>query len=112
MARAETRPPQHVQIAEQQGISLHEWAGITANSRTDLVFLERNVNGQTNGDLLQTHLMPFVQRIFGGVHLCILQDDNAAPHRAAQVQRLKHQLGMRTLRWPSRSPDMNPFEHE
>lgn len=103
--------PQHVQIAEQQGISLHVWAGITANSRTDLVFLERNVNGQTYGDLLQTQMMPFIERTFGGAQHCILQDDNAAPHRAAEVQRLKHQLGLRTLRWPSRSPDMNPIEH-
>ena len=33
------------------------------------------------------------------------------PHRAAAVKLVKQQLQLRTLRWPSRSPDMNPNEH-
>jgi hypothetical protein len=33
------------------------------------------------------------------------------PHRAAAVQLVKQQLQLRTLRSPSRSPDMNLIEH-
>ena len=108
--RQELRP-QHVQVAERQGASLHVWAGISWNAKTELVFLDRNVTANTYADLLQSHLLPFVHREYGGPANCILQDDNAAPHRAAAVQQYKQQLQLRTLRWPSRSPDMNPIEH-
>lgn len=103
--------PQHVQIADQQGVSLHVWAGITLTSRTELIFLERNVNAERYGALLHDHLMPFIHRTFNGPEHCLLQDDNATPHRAAFVEQMKRQIGLRSLRWPSRSPDMNPIEH-
>ena len=102
---------EHVQFSERQSASLHVWAGISINSRTELVFLDRNVTAQHYGELLQQHLMPFINSKFGGTQNCILQDDNATPHRAAAVTQLKQELGLQTLRWPSRSPDMNPIEH-
>ena len=102
---------QHLQMTEHQGPSLHVWAGISFSGKTELVFLEGNVTANSYADLLQNHLVPFVNNEFGGPSNCILQDDNATPHRAAAVQHLKQQLGLRTLSWPSRSPDMNPIEH-
>lgn len=101
----------HVQAFERQAASLHVWGGISFNGKTELVFLDNNVTGNTYADLLQRHLVPFVLREYNGPANCILQDDNAAPHRAAAVQLRKQQLQLRTLRWPSRSPDMNPIEH-
>ena len=103
--------PDCVQIHESQSVSIHVWAGIALNGRTELVVLDRNVTGETYAQLLQDHFIPFADAKFGGVQHCILQDDNATPHRAASVQRLKEEVGIRTLRWPSRSPDMNPIEH-
>ena len=103
--------PENVQVDERQAPSLHVWAGISLRGKTELVFLERNVTGDTYGRILQTHLLPFMNRTFGGTANCILQDDNAPAHRAAAVQQLKEQMEIRTLRWPSRSPDMNPIEH-
>ena len=102
---------QHVQPTQQQGASLHVWAGITLTGKTELVVLNRNVTGERYAELLESHLLPFATRIYGDTANWILQDDNAAPHRAAVVTRLKEHLGIRTLRWPARSPDMNPIEH-
>lgn len=102
---------QHVQAADGQGPSLHVWAGISLHRRTQLVFLDRNVNAATYADLLQTDIRPFMETELNGTENSILQDDNAPPHRAASVLQLKEELGIRTLRWPSRSPDMNPIEH-
>lgn len=102
---------QNVQCADTQSASVHVWAGITLHSRTELVFLDANVDANVYAQLLQTNLLPFVNAAFGGVANCILQDDNAPPHRAAAVTQLKEQLQLRALRWPSRSPDMNPIEH-
>ena len=69
------------------------------------------MNGQTYADLLQRHLMPFIETTFGNAQNCILQDDNAPAHRSAVVAEKKRELGLRTLRWPSRSADMNPIEY-
>ena len=101
--------PDCVQVNESQGISIHVWAGIALNGRTELVVLERNVTAETYAEVLQQHFVPFTTSKFGGLQNCILQDDNAPRHRASSVQQLKEQLGIRTLRWPSRSPDMNPI---
>ena len=102
---------QHVQPTQQQGASLHVLAGITLTGKTELVVLNRNVTGERYAELLEDHLLPFATRIYGDTANLILQDDNAAPHRAAVVTRLKEHLGIRTLRWPARSPDMNPIEY-
>jgi len=103
--------PECVQAHEAHVASIHVWAGITLHGKTDLVILEQNVTAQTYGQLLEQHFVPFANSAFGGLQHCILQDDNAPPHRAAAVRHLKEQLGIRSLRWPSRSPDMNPIEH-
>lgn len=103
--------PQHVQCTERQSASVHVWAGIALHAKTELVFLDANVNANSYAELLQARLLPFVNAAFGGVGNCLLQDDNAPPHRAAAVTQLKEQLQLRSLRWPSRSPDMNPIEH-
>ena len=103
---------QHVQATnQQQGPSVHVWAGITLAGKTKRVVLNSNVTGERYAELLQTHLLPFATRTFGDVANWILQDDNAPSHRAAVVTQNKEHLGIRTLRWPSRSPDMNPIEH-
>nr|CDJ85919.1 putative DNA-mediated transposase [Haemonchus contortus] len=38
-------------------------------------------------------------------------DDNARPHRTAQVEELLAQEDIRRMEWPARSPDLNPIEH-
>ena len=103
--------PECVQNRDSHSPSVHVWAGIAWNGKTELVVLQHNVTGQTYGELLEEHFVPFASTVFGGMQNCILMDDNAPPHRAAAVRQLKEQLGIRTLRWPSRSPDMNPIEH-
>ena len=44
--------PQHIQEHEHLTPSLHAWAGISFNGKTELVFLDANVTANTYADLL------------------------------------------------------------
>lgn len=84
-------------------------ASISMDSRTNLLVLERNLNGHTYAYLL--HRVPFIERTFRNVKNCILQNDNAPSHRPTVVTEKKQELDFRITRWPSRSSDMNTIEH-
>ena len=68
--------------------------------------LRRTVTGATYIETLQRFLqtpnLPPDWRV---------QDDNARPHRARIVTEFKQATGIRSIDWPSRSPDLNPIEH-
>ena len=60
------------------------WAGISATAKTDLVFIEGNLNAQRYiNKVLTTHVLPFLRQM--PVANTIFQDDNARPHRARIV---------------------------
>lgn len=96
------------------------WAGITANQRTDLVFLDQGVGqggrrrrqGLTAqryiNTVLQPVLVPFVQQRPG----TLFMQDNARPHVARVSLNFLQQNGVQLLdNWPSMSADLNPIEH-
>ncbi len=38
-------------------------------------------------------------------------DDNAPPYRSYEATACKELMGLRTIKWPARSPDLNPIEN-
>ena len=92
------------------GGSVHVWAAIWSNGRSEIVILDRNVNGaryiQTLEDFLETSGPEL-----GDPATWFFQDDNAPAHRAAEVTEFKRNQGLRSLPWPACSPDLNPIEH-
>ena len=42
---------------------------------------------------------------------CICQHDNTRYHVSQQVQTKLHELGVKLLEWPAKSPDLNVVEH-
>ena len=102
----------HVPSVEYGGGSIHVWGGICKGGRTSLVILRKAVNGAAYIDVLQNHLIPFAVETFGGLGQCHFQDDNAlAAHRAILVRTFKERVGIQSIPWPARSPDLNPIEH-
>ena len=92
------------------GGSIMVWAGISANEKTELVFVE---NGSLTAarwidEFLHYHVIPF--SIFAGENFIFMQD-NARSHTARCVSDFLDEVGIVSLGWPSCSPDLNPIEH-
>ena len=94
------------------GGSVHVWAAITRSSKSQLVILRQTVNKDSYKVVLKDYLLPWATANLGDSQRdWKLQDDNVPPHRARDVEEEKRRLGVRTIPWPSRSPDLNPIEH-
>ena len=98
------------QIAHGGG-SVHVWGAICRTGRSALLILRSSVNGLTYKQVLEQQLLPWAEQHFGPANSWWLQDDNAPPHRASLVKAFKASVGIRSIPWPSRSPDLNPIEH-
>jgi len=91
------------------GGGLMVWGGISLRHRTDLVFIQGNLNGiRYRDEIVQQHVIPFMNRHGPGM---ILQQDNAPAHRAIVVRNHLQAANMDVLPWPAVSPDMAPIEH-
>ena len=69
------------------------------------------IKGTMTGERhLNEILLPIVVPLARDENL-IFQDDNVRPHRSATVISTATRLGLETLDWPARSPDLSPIEH-
>ena len=85
------------------------WAGISFNTRTDLV----NVPGRMNAaryieDILANHVVPAGALIDPRF---LFQHDNARPHIAGQTIQFLRDHQIPVMVWPALSPDLNPIEN-
>lgn len=92
------------------GGSVMVWGGISLNARTELLPVH---GGALNSEryireILSEHVVPFAPYI--GDNFLLMQD-NARPHVAHIVNEYLEEVGVETLNWPARSPDINPIEH-
>lgn len=59
--------------------------------------------------ILQTQLLPAAQRMYGKDWR--LQQDNDPKHTSRVAKEFIAQNGIKTMDWPSNSPDLNPIEN-
>lgn len=92
------------------GGSVMFWGGIQYDARTELVVIPRPALTAQRyvTDILEEHVVPFAP--FVG-HQFQLMHDNARPHSAAAVRGYLREVGIRSMEWPPKSPDLNPIEH-
>ena len=86
------------------------WAGISAAAKTDLVFINRDLNSQRYIDkVLTPHVLPFLCQML--VADPIFQDDIARPHRACIIDDFLCVSNVNRMDWPTISPDLSCIEH-
>ena len=109
------RKERHVQITVKprvayQGGGVMVWPGISATAKTDLEFIDGNLNGQRYIDeVLTPHVLLFLRQM--PVADPIFQDDNARIHRARIVDDFLRINSVNRMDWPAMSPDLSCIEH-
>lgn len=94
-------------------ISVMFWGCFWQNELGPLIALPKGrIDSSVYGGILEEHVFPFylaVQGVLGDDPW--LMEDNCRIHRSAVITALKDELGIRSLEWPSYSPDLNPIEN-
>ena len=86
------------------------WGCFVKNRLGPLVVLDGKITGEVYKNLLENHLLTFVESLDENVAFTF-QDDNAPVHRANLVLAWKEDNLISSLPWPAQSPDINQIEH-
>lgn len=73
----------------------------------EMTILTSTVNGQVYIEILDTFLIPLIEKKFGDD--VIFQDDNASWHRAKIVKAFLQERHINSMTWPANSLDLNPI---
>src|SRR5215212_3941623 len=85
------------------------WGCFTRFGVGPLVRLEGRLAAKDYINLLEMHLMPFLETL--SEETFTFQDDNAPIHTAKKTSKWKLDSNIPCLPWLPRSPDINPIEH-
>lgn len=99
-----------LQPTVQKSDGVMVWGCFCKNRMGPLVLVEGRMTAMTYTQLLETHLLPFLDAV--GRNTYLFQDDNAPIHMARRMKEWKQEnLNDSWLPWPAQSPDLNPIEH-
>lgn len=106
---------QRVATRKQAPAAVMVWAGVTAEGRTPLVFIEQGVkvNQEVYREkVLNDALLPWARKQFGS-RPWTFQQDSAPSHKARATQQFLRDSVPRLIssqEWPPFSPDLNPMD--
>ena len=101
---------QYVHERDRYGPGVMVWAGIMYDGRTPLHIFER---GSVTSHRYCTEIILDSVRLFRGAvgPDFLFMDDNARPHRSAEVSDTLASEDIVRMQWPANSTDLNPIEH-
>ena len=85
------------------------WAGILLLGKTKLFITNKTIDSTLFTCILGDYLLPYAHATYGEDF--ILQQDNCPVHKSTYTNEYLHDMGIETLKWPSKSPDLNPIEN-
>lgn len=86
------------------------WGCISHNGIGTFTQVEGNINSRKYIDILDENLWPVLARHFPNNDY-LFQEDNAPVHTSNETKRWKEQNNIKSLNWPSQSPDLNIIEN-
>ncbi|PJE77336.1 hypothetical protein CI610_03746 [invertebrate metagenome] len=86
------------------------WGCITYFGVGTIIPVDGNINSRKYISILDENLWPVIVRHFPNTPW-ILQEDNAPSHVSRETTEWKNNNNIRTLPWPSQSPDLNVIEN-
>ena len=86
------------------------WGCFTWESLRPLVRAEGTINSQKYIDILNTHLIPFMEGLRGEIIEHEFQQDNATVHTSKLTKTFFDDSDINLMKWPGQSPDLNPIE--
>ncbi|KAH9641330.1 hypothetical protein HF086_002652 [Spodoptera exigua] len=107
--------PRNVLPNNESGhVVVNMWAWMSAAGPGELVYIPGRATGATYLELLQDTMLPTVRVVYPEAEhpeITFIQD-NCPIQRSRIVQQwIDQQPNLRTVPWPSRSPDLNPVEN-
>eukprot|EP00644_Phytophthora_capsici_P016316 jgi/Phyca11/38144/gw1.34.47.1 len=95
------------------GGSVMVWAGMNTYGKTDIAILEGRQDSVCYARTLDKYLAPFIENLRENHGICspIFQQDNASIHESRFTKAHIEAMGIRKLKWPAKSPDLNPIEN-
>ena len=95
------------------------WGAISHNSKSDLVFWDKQAWGNINAALYQRHILPTLRDFHDVLSYTapnevpdfFVMQDNAPPHKAKTTIAWFERERIPLLAWPASSPDLNPIEN-
>jgi len=92
---------------------VHVWAGICSRGKTELAFIEGNLDAEKYIKILKKSLIPKMNELYNGQEWIFMQD-HASSHDADKTQTWLAEHAPKFFdknSWPAKSPDLNPIEN-
>src|SRR6185436_5488833 len=83
----------------------------TLDSLGPLVRVEGIINSQRYIDILNAHLIPFMEGLKGEIVDYKFQQDSALVHKSKLTMAFFEDSDINLMQWPGQSPELNPIEH-